>query len=208
MEPTRDTRATLVDLLDRVLDKGVVLNADVIIHVAGIPLLGINLKACLAGIETMLKYGIWKDWDEAQRAVAAQEYHRNKEISLAPSEEVLLKMFATWRVSNGIYHTCKPGYLYVTNRRVFLFRKEPDAEVLFEAPYEEIKGVTTERKTNIAGKETDYLYFLLKSREVTQLHPSEASVVKDAVVRAMRGLELELEEDFPLPVEEREEVKA
>lgn len=204
----KPTRATLVDLLDRMLDKGVVLNADIIIQVAGIPLLGINLKACLAGMETMLKYGIWKDWDEAQRALAAEECRRNKEIPLAADEEILLKMFATWRVSNGIYHTCKPGYLYVTNRRVFLFRKEPDAEVLFEAPYEEIKGVTTERKTNIVGKETDYLYLLLNSGKVTQLHPSEASAVKDVVMRTMRVLKLELEEDFPLPVEERGEVKA
>jgi hypothetical protein len=73
MQPTRDTHATLVDLLDRVLEKGLVLNADLLIHVAGIPLLGVNLKACLAGIETMLKYGIWQDWDEAQRSIATRE---------------------------------------------------------------------------------------------------------------------------------------
>jgi hypothetical protein len=73
MQPTRDTHATLVDLLDRVLEKGLVLNADLIINVAGIPLIGVNLRACLAGIETMLKYGIWQDWDEAQRAIAARE---------------------------------------------------------------------------------------------------------------------------------------
>lgn len=73
MQPTRDTQATLVDLLERILDKGLILNADVIINVAGIPLLGVNLKAALAGMETMLKYGIWQDWDEAQRAFAAQE---------------------------------------------------------------------------------------------------------------------------------------
>ena len=73
MQPTRDTHATLVDLLDRVLEKGLVLNADLLIHVAGIPLLGVNLRACLAGIETMLKYGIWQDWDEAQRSIATRE---------------------------------------------------------------------------------------------------------------------------------------
>ncbi|MGC9336814.1 MAG: gas vesicle protein GvpJ [Candidatus Cloacimonadia bacterium] len=28
-----------------------ILNADVIIHIAGIPLLGVNLKACLDGME-------------------------------------------------------------------------------------------------------------------------------------------------------------
>jgi hypothetical protein len=78
MEPTRDTHATLVDLLDRVLEKGLVINADLLIHVAGIPLLGVNLKACLAGIETMLKYGIWQDWDEAQRAIASRERQQKR----------------------------------------------------------------------------------------------------------------------------------
>ncbi len=78
MQPTRDTHATLVDLLDRVLEKGLVLNADLLIHVAGIPLLGVNLKACLAGIETMLKYGIWQDWDEAQRSIATRERQQKR----------------------------------------------------------------------------------------------------------------------------------
>ena len=89
MQPTRDTHATLVDLLDRVLEKGLVLNADLLIHVAGIPLLGVNLRACLAGIETMLKYGIWQDWDEAQRSIATRERQqkRVKEPMNAPGLE-------------------------------------------------------------------------------------------------------------------------
>jgi hypothetical protein len=69
MRPTDAGHATLVDLLDRVLEKGLVLNADLVIHVAGIPLLGVNLRACLAGVETMLKYGIWRDWDELVKSV-------------------------------------------------------------------------------------------------------------------------------------------
>jgi len=73
MDPTRDTHTTLVDLLDRILDKGLILDADLIIHVAGVPLIGVKLKAAIAGIETMLKYGIWADWDAAQRAVATEE---------------------------------------------------------------------------------------------------------------------------------------
>ena len=73
MDPTRDPHATLVDLLDRILDKGLILDADLIIHVAGIPLIGVKLKAAIAGMETMLKYGIWEDWDAAQRAVALEE---------------------------------------------------------------------------------------------------------------------------------------
>jgi len=55
MQPTRDSQATLVDLLDRALDKGVILDADLIVHVAGIPLLGVSLSAALAGVVTMLR---------------------------------------------------------------------------------------------------------------------------------------------------------
>jgi hypothetical protein len=89
MQPTRDTHATLVDLLDRVLEKGLVLNADLIINVAGIPLLGVNLRAYLAGIETMIKYGIWQDWDEVQRAIATRERQqiRVEEPTNAPGLE-------------------------------------------------------------------------------------------------------------------------
>ena len=68
MEPTRDSRATLVDLLDRVLDKGLVVYADIMISVAGVPLIGVNLRAVLAGVETMLEYGMMQDWDQRTRA--------------------------------------------------------------------------------------------------------------------------------------------
>lgn len=80
MEPIRDKHATLVDLLDRVLDKGLIINADIIITVSDIPLLGINLRAALAGMETMLNYGIMKDWDETIRAQARMEKIRARNI--------------------------------------------------------------------------------------------------------------------------------
>lgn len=58
MEPTRTGRATLVDLLDRVLDKGLILDADLIISLAGVPLIAVSLRAAIAGVETMAKYGM------------------------------------------------------------------------------------------------------------------------------------------------------
>ncbi len=61
-------QASLVDLLDRVLDRGLVINADIIICLAGVPLIGINLRAALAGMETMLEYGLMSDCDERIRA--------------------------------------------------------------------------------------------------------------------------------------------
>ena len=81
MEPTRDSQATLLDLLERILDKGLILDADIIVSIAGIPLLGIKLNAAIASMDTMIKYGIWKDWDDAQRLVADAEYGRARPVS-------------------------------------------------------------------------------------------------------------------------------
>lgn len=67
--PKAYNRATLVDLLDRVLDKGVFLRADLVISLAGIPLIGLTLSVVLAGMETMLEYGFLSDWDQAIRAL-------------------------------------------------------------------------------------------------------------------------------------------
>ena len=75
MEPTVDTRYALADLLDRLLDKGLVIQADVIISVAGIPLIGINLRAALAGMETMLRYGVMQEWDEQVRSLEGERRH-------------------------------------------------------------------------------------------------------------------------------------
>ena len=58
-----DTKITLKDVLDRALDKGLVLHADVIVSVAGVPLVGVSLRAAVAGIDTMLEYGYFKEWD-------------------------------------------------------------------------------------------------------------------------------------------------
>ena len=66
--PAAPQKVTLVDLLDRVLEKGLIIDADIVISVAGIPLLGVKLRAALAGMETMLKYGMLTQWDQEIRA--------------------------------------------------------------------------------------------------------------------------------------------
>ena len=68
--PKLRSRATLVDLLDRVLDRGLFLRADLVISVAGIPLIGATLSLAVAGAETMIKYGIMSDWDQEIRALS------------------------------------------------------------------------------------------------------------------------------------------
>ena len=60
MESTRDysNGGTLVDVVDRILDKGLVINADITVSVAGVELLGIKIRAALASFETAAKYGL------------------------------------------------------------------------------------------------------------------------------------------------------
>jgi hypothetical protein len=68
MKPTRDTDDAVVDLVDVILREGAVVEADVIITVADIPLIGLKLRAALAGMTTMTEYGLFEEWDAVQRS--------------------------------------------------------------------------------------------------------------------------------------------
>ena len=58
LQATKDEVTTLADVIDRVLDKGLVINADICVSVAGVELLGIKIRAALASFETAAKYGL------------------------------------------------------------------------------------------------------------------------------------------------------
>lgn len=50
--------ATLADVVDKILDKGLVINADITVSVTGVELLGIRIRAALASFETAANYGL------------------------------------------------------------------------------------------------------------------------------------------------------
>ena len=52
------SNTALPDLIDRILDKGLVINADIKIDLAGTEILGIKLRAALASFETAAKFGL------------------------------------------------------------------------------------------------------------------------------------------------------
>lgn len=60
MEPDGDVNSedTLATLIDRVLDKGLVLNADIMVSLKDVELLGIKIRAALASFETAARYGL------------------------------------------------------------------------------------------------------------------------------------------------------
>jgi hypothetical protein len=198
MEPSRDTHATLVDLLDRILDKGLVINADIIISVAGIPLIGVNLRAALAGMETMLKYGVMQAWDEKIRAWE-REHWKKTLPSLVEGEEIALKMFGSHYYSKGIYNAWRSGYFYLTNKRLILYRQDFD-EITFQIPLEEIKALVTREEAHfVKGKKKVVLYLMDKQDQVHRLSAVETNQLKDAIEQNLEIAGLSLEESPVLP---------
>jgi ribosomal protein L37AE/L43A len=74
----KDDRSSLVDVIDRLLDKGLVINADITVSVAGVELLGVKVRAALASFATAARYGLefpsgtnyqTAAWQEAQAGV-------------------------------------------------------------------------------------------------------------------------------------------
>lgn len=49
----KEKRVTLLEVLDRVLDKGVVITGDIVISVADVDLVYLGLKVLLSSVETM-----------------------------------------------------------------------------------------------------------------------------------------------------------
>src|SRR5688572_28454394 len=52
----RSAGSSLVDVLDRVLDKGIVIDAYVRVSLVGIDLIGVDVRIVVASVETYLKY--------------------------------------------------------------------------------------------------------------------------------------------------------
>jgi len=58
LEPERAGDSGLAAVIDRVLDKGLVINADIAVNVNNVELLGITIRAALSSFETAAQYGL------------------------------------------------------------------------------------------------------------------------------------------------------
>lgn len=151
MNPERES--CLVEVLDRLLTKGAVLNADLIISVAGIPLIGVTLRAMIAGMETMLEYGIMEDWDKSSRELyASQETH----LPLLTGERTIYKTFGYLRDEEGIIKCWVPGVWNITSHRVILWVRTP-GKVIFEVPLEGLRLLRVPA-THEVRKELELVY--------------------------------------------------
>ena len=56
---------SLIDLLDRILDKGVVINGDITVTIGRVELLSLKINLVIASLETAKRYGIKLPWEPA-----------------------------------------------------------------------------------------------------------------------------------------------
>lgn len=58
LTPEKDSDNGLTGAIDRILEKGLVVNADITVSVSGVELLGIKIRAALASFATAAQYGL------------------------------------------------------------------------------------------------------------------------------------------------------
>jgi hypothetical protein len=72
---------SLFDLLDRILDKGVVINGDITLSFAGVDLLSLKVNLVIASLETAKRYGIelpWEKWAREKAELEKKEKEKKK----------------------------------------------------------------------------------------------------------------------------------
>lgn len=154
LTPESDLRATVVDLLEVLLNKGAILNVDMLIGIGSIPLIGVSLRAAIAGIETMLEYGMMRDWDERTRKWV--ETSLTRDVPLEPDERVVCRMLGAYLAAAANW---RAGAIFVTNRRILVMRRYP-RELLLARPLDDLRRVVrTEPPPNDPGRSRLRLVF-------------------------------------------------
>ena len=176
MEPQRQPRATMTDLIERVMDKGVVVKLDLIVGMAGIPLIGISLHAAIAAIETMLQYGMMEDWDSRTRAFENGKPEW-RQLALRPGEQIQAELYGSYHDTMGIWRVWRPGRLLLTDQRLLLIRPVP-RETIFAAQVSAIAGLGRIQRENIAGGRRDMTCLALEDGTLAALYTAEVDVLE------------------------------
>jgi len=104
LQPERDSRGALSRLVEVLLDKGVYLDLDLVITVAEVPLIAVDIRAAIAGVETMIEYGFRGPWEGAAAGGRPAS---------SPADEVVLRSDARYRESRATGRVWRDGTLTV-----------------------------------------------------------------------------------------------
>lgn len=84
-----DSGGGLPEAIDKILEKGLVINADITVSVADVELLGVKVRAALASFETAAEYGLEFPSGTNTETEAWQEAYQGKETCPQCGKEVL-----------------------------------------------------------------------------------------------------------------------
>ncbi len=84
-----DSGGGLPEAIDKILEKGLVINADITVSVADVELLGVKVRAALASFETAAEYGLEFPSGTNTETEAWQEAYQGKETCPQCDKEVL-----------------------------------------------------------------------------------------------------------------------
>ncbi|MEU1801218.1 gas vesicle protein GvpJ [Streptomyces sp. NPDC019937] len=185
MRPTRDPRVTLDDLVEVLLNKGAVLHLDLIVAVADIPLIGVSIRAAVAGMETMLEYGMMRHWDEATRAWAERSVAR-RALDLREGERVVSRMSGGHLLTEGVCTGWRPGTVYLTDQRLVVLREEP-RDVLWRTELAAVRAVRLEPERTVGGEERLRVRLALDDGRRELLSAREPETLHDLLTRACAG---------------------
>jgi hypothetical protein len=100
MQPQRDREGTLAHVIETLLDRGLVINADITVAVGGVELLGIRIRAALASFDTAARYGLdfpsGTDRDAAGWRTAVDEKESCPQCGKASPRTQLLDESCPW----------------------------------------------------------------------------------------------------------------
>ncbi|WP_308013533.1 gas vesicle protein [Streptomyces beigongshangae] len=176
---------TLDDLVEVLLNKGAVLHLDLIVAVADIPLIGVSIRAAIAGMETMLEYGMMRNWDEATRAWAERSTAR-RAIDLRENESLVCRMSGGHLLAEGVCTGWRPGTVYLTDRRLVVLREEP-RETLWQAELDTVRAVRLDPERTVGGEERLRLQVALADGQEVRLSAQDPGKLHDLVTAACGG---------------------
>ncbi|WP_049970413.1 gas vesicle protein GvpJ [Haladaptatus cibarius] len=88
--PTR-SQSDLAEMLELLLDKGVVINADIVVTVGETELLGVKLRAAIASFETAAQYGLefpeGTDMERVNEAAGVEELAETETVPVEASSD-------------------------------------------------------------------------------------------------------------------------
>ncbi|MEU2891794.1 gas vesicle protein [Streptomyces albidoflavus] len=186
MKPTRDPRVTLDDLVEVLLNKGAVLHLDLIISVADIPLIGVNLRAAIAGMETMLEHGMMRQWDEHTRAWVEGSSAR-RGLDLRDGERHVAQMHGGHLLEEGVYTAWRPGTVFLTDQRLVVLRRDP-REIMWQADLSTVRTVRPETERSAGGAPRTRVRLELDDDSTALLSAADPRALCDLLDRSLPGV--------------------